>query len=88
MFIQRKNRTVVQAAGTTLGLIYHQTVYNLRNDHRNAIVGLLLTILQSSIFMMAFLLIYLIMGVRNSPIRGDFMLYLMSGIFCRASSCS
>jgi ABC-type polysaccharide/polyol phosphate export permease len=81
LFNQRKNSTIIGAAGTTLGLIYHQTVYNLRNDHRNAVVGLLLTILQSAIFMMAFLLIYLVMGVRNSPIRGDFMLYLMSGIF-------
>ncbi len=80
MFNQRKNSTIIGAAGATLGLIYHQTVYNLRNDHRNAVVGLLLTILQSAIFMMAFLLIYLVMGVRNSPIRGDFMLYLMSGI--------
>ena len=81
MFVQRRNRNLVQAAFTTLALIYHQTVQNLRKTHRNAVVGLLLTILQSSIFMMAFLLIYLIMGVRNSPIRGDFMLYLMSGIF-------
>ncbi|SNR32377.1 ABC transporter [Paracoccus sediminis] len=81
MFNGRRNRTILQAAGTTVGLIYHQTVYNLRNDHRNAVVGLLLTVLQSAIFLMAFLLIYLIMGVRNSPIRGDFTLYLLSGIF-------
>lgn len=81
MFTQRKNRTLAHAAGTTLGLIYHQTVYDLRNDHRNAVVGLLLTILQSAIFLLAFLLIYLIMGVRHSPIRGDFTLYLLSGIF-------
>lgn len=72
---------MLQAASTTLGLIYHQTVYNLRTEHRNAVVGLLLTILQASIFMMAFLLIYLVVGVRQSPIRGDFMLYIMSGIF-------
>lgn len=81
MFIQPKNRTILQAAGATLGLIYHQTVYNLRNDHRNAVVGLVMTVLQSAIFLMAFLLIYLIMGVRNSPIRGDFTLFLLSGIF-------
>ena len=48
LFNQRKNSTIIGAAGTTLGLIYHQTVYNLRNDHRNAVVGLLLTILQSA----------------------------------------
>lgn len=81
MFTQRKNRNMLQAAGTTLALIYYQTVYNLRTDHRNAIIGLLLTILQTVVFMAAFLLIYLVVGVRQSPIRGDFMMYIMSGIF-------
>lgn len=81
MFAPRRNQNMIEAAGSTLALIYYQTVYNLRTDHRNAIVGLLLTILQSAIFMMTFLLIYLIIGVRTSPIRADFMLYIMSGIF-------
>lgn len=81
LFVQRRNRNIFEAAGTTLALIYHQTVYNLRTEHRNAVVGLLMTILQTAIFMGAFLLIYLIIGVRNSPIRGDFMIYIMSGIF-------
>ena len=81
MFVQRRNPTMFHAAFTTLSLIYFQTVYNLRNEHRNAIIGLLLTILQSLIFLMAFILIYAVMGVRNSPIRGDFILYMMSGIF-------
>lgn len=81
MFVQRQNRNMLQAAGNTLGLIYHQTVYNLRNDHRNAIVGLLLTIGQTLIFVGAFLALFLIVGVRASPLRGDFFLYIMSGIF-------
>lgn len=81
MFGQRQSGTMLGAAGRTLGLIHHQTVYNLRNDHRNAVLGLLLTVLQSAIFLLAFLGVYLIMGVRHSPIRGDFMLYLLSGIF-------
>lgn len=81
MFSPRQNRNMLQAAGHTLGLVYHQTVYNLRNDHRNAVVGLLLTISQTLIFMGAFLALFLILGVRASPLRGDFILYLMSGIF-------
>lgn len=80
MFTPRQNQNMIAAAGTTLMLIYHQTVYNLRTEHRNAIVGLLLTILQTAVFMMAFLLIYLIIGMRTAPIRADFMLYIMSGI--------
>lgn len=80
LFGKRSNSNVIQAAGTTLALIYHQTVYNLRTEHRNAIIGLLLTIVQSTIFILAFLLIYLVIGVRTSPIRADFVLFIMSGI--------
>ncbi len=81
MFQQRRNHNLIQAAATTLELIFHQTVYNLRTEHRNAVIGLLLTILQTAIFMAAFMLIYLVIGVRQSPIRGNFMLFIMSGIF-------
>ncbi|MDF3606915.1 ABC transporter [Paracoccus sp. DMF-8] len=72
---------MVEAAFTTLALIYHVTVYDLRKEHANAVVGLLMTIVQSSLFILGFYGIYMIMGVRNSPIRGDFILYIMSGIF-------
>ncbi|MFV0386109.1 ABC transporter permease [Paracoccus sp. (in: a-proteobacteria)] len=80
MFTPRRNQNLLQAAGTTLGLIYHQTVYNLRTEHRNAVVGLLLTILQSAILIAAFLMFYIVFGIRQSPIRGDFLLFIISGI--------
>lgn len=81
MFKQRQNRTMFQAAFTTLALIYHQTVYNLRTEHRNAVVGLLLTMVQSALFVVVMLALYLLVGIGGSPIRGDFLLYIMSGIF-------
>ena len=81
MFIQRQNRNMFEAAITTLALIYHVTVYDLRKDHRNAVVGLVMTILQSATFIVGFLGMYMIIGVKHSPIRGDFILYIMSGIF-------
>ncbi|MFC0200030.1 ABC transporter permease [Paracoccus rhizosphaerae] len=81
MFTQRRNSNMVQAAGTTLALIYHQTVYNLRFSHRSALFGLLAIILQSAVFIIILLALYTLIGIRNSPIRGDFMLYIMSGIF-------
>ena len=81
MFTARQNRNWLEAAGTTLVLIYHVTVYNLRKEHGNAIIGLLMTILQSCLFILGFFGFYLILGVRHSPIRGDFTLYIMSGIF-------
>ena len=42
MFVQRRNRNLVQAAFTTLALIYHQTVHTLRQTHANAVIGILI----------------------------------------------
>lgn len=81
MFKQRHNRNMAEAGFTTLALIYHQIVYKLRTDHRNAIVGLLLTAAQGAIFVVVLLAIYYLIGLRSSPLRGDFLLYIMSGIF-------
>lgn len=81
MFTQHRTRSMGGAVFTTLALIYHQTVQNLRQTHRNAVVGLLLTMLQASIMILAFFLMYLIIGTRTAPLRGDFMLFIMSGIF-------
>lgn len=81
MFKQRHSRNMLESAGTTLALIYHQTVYNLRTEHRNAVVGLLLTMVQSLILITIMMTLFLLVGIRSSPVRGDFMLYIMSGIF-------
>lgn len=81
MFRQRQSTNMAQAGWTTLALIYHQTVYNLRTEHRNAVVGLVLTIVQSALFVVVFLGTYTLIGIRHSPLRGDFLLYIMSGIF-------
>ena len=81
MFTQRRTRSMGGAVFTTAALIYHQTVQNLRKTHRNAVLGLVLTMLQASIMIGAFFLMYVILGVRAAPLRGDFMLFIMSGIF-------
>lgn len=81
MFTTRRNRNMFEAALASLGVIYHLAVYNLRKEHRNALFGLIVTILQSCVFIMGFLGFYLVFGVRHSPIRGDFILYIMSGVF-------
>lgn len=81
MFKQRQNRNMFQAAFTTLALIYHQTVYNLRTEHRNAVVGLVMTMMQSVVLVVVFLGMYTLIGIGKGPIRGDFLLYIMSGIF-------
>ena len=64
-----------------LDLIYHSTVRNIRKTHRNAIVGLFLDIAQTLVFIAVFFVLFSLLGARGAAIRGDFMLYLMSGIF-------
>lgn len=70
-----------EAAFTTLALIYHVTANNIRKGHRNALIGLLMTVVQSIAMIAGFWLLFAVVGVRKSPIRGDFILYIMSGIF-------
>ena len=81
MFQQRRTRNMLEATGATLALVYHQTVYNIRSSHRNPVIGLVMTALQASVFVIIFLAMYTLIGVRTSPVRGDFLLYIMSGIF-------
>lgn len=64
-----------------LELIYHSAVRDIRKGHRNALVGLLLNMLQSVIFIGAFYAMFQILGMRRAAIRGDFLLYIMSGVF-------
>ncbi len=65
-----------------LDLIYHTTVREVRKSHSNALIGLLLSVLQSIIYIAAFYAMFTLVGVRGSGIAGaDFLLYLMSGIF-------
>jgi len=62
-------------------LIYHGSVRHVRKSHGNAVIGLLMNILQTVIFVAAFYVMFQVLGMRGAAIRGDFLLYLMSGIF-------
>lgn len=81
MFQTRRSATTTASLFTNLDLIYHVTVKSVRGGNRNAVVGLVLNIIQSLILVAVFLLMYLVIGIRSSPVRGDFLLYIMSGIF-------
>lgn len=81
IFTPRQNRNMMQAALSQLMLIYHQTVFDLRRGHRNAMVGLLMTVLQSLMMIAAFMVMFLFLGLRSSPVRGDYLIFMMSGIF-------
>lgn len=64
-----------------LALIYHSIVRDVRKTHGNALIGLLINMMQTVILVLAFYVMFTVLGLRGSAIRGDFLLYIMSGIF-------
>ncbi|SMX41378.1 ABC transporter permease [Octadecabacter ascidiaceicola] len=81
MFEARRNLSRSHSAFSMLGLIYHSVVRNVRQEHRNALIGLLLNMMQTIIFVGAFYFMFSVLGLKGSAIRGDFLLFIMSGIF-------
>ncbi len=81
MFQQRTSTNKFHSGVQLLGLIYHATVRSVRKSHGNALLGLFTNILQTIILVMAFFVMSSLLGLRGSTVRGDFLLYIMSGIF-------
>ena len=81
MFQQRTTTSNFQSGARLLDLIYHATVRSVRKSHGNAVFALVTNIMQTVIFVMAFYVMFSVLGLRSVAVRGDFMLYIMSGIF-------
>ncbi|WP_322893261.1 MULTISPECIES: ABC transporter permease [unclassified Yoonia] len=81
MFRAPDTKTKARTLFAMAEVIYHSIVRNLRSSHRNAVIGLVLTMVQSLVMIIAFLVMFMLLGVKSSPIRGDFLLFVMSGIF-------
>lgn len=62
-------------------LIYHGAVRQIRRSHGNAIIGLMLNIAQTLILVAVFYGMFLLVGSFGNAIRGDGLLYVMTGIF-------
>ncbi|MGL6209586.1 MAG: ABC transporter permease [Paracoccaceae bacterium] len=81
MFRPAIPRTGLMSAFVMLELIFHAAVRSIRKSHGNAVVGLLMAIVQSVLMVLIFYIMLSILGGRQIAIRGDFMLYIMSGVF-------
>lgn len=81
MFEQRRYRTTSASAVGLVELIYVNTVRTLRMTHSSAVMGLAISIAQSVAMIGAFLLLFNVLGMRATALRGDFMLFIMSGVF-------
>ena len=65
----------------TCELIFHVAVRDIRMTNSNAVLGLLINIFQSCLMLFTFWFMSAVLGLRGSAVRGDYMLYMMSGIF-------
>lgn len=71
----------IGATGRLFGLIYHNTVRTVRRAHGNAVMALGINIMQTVMMVGVFYVMFSMLGLRGMAIRGDFLLYIMSGIF-------
>ncbi len=83
LFADEHKPSIARGAYKLMDLTFHNTVRSVRKGHRDALFAILTNILQTLVMVGAF---YFFMsffqkfGV-SMAIRGDFLLYVMSGIF-------
>lgn len=81
MFRHRKPRSAWAIAFGLLEVIFHSAVRSVRKTHGNAIIGLFMNMMQTLLLVLVFYVMFGVFNMRGAAIRGDFLLYIMSGIF-------
>ena len=76
-----RSKSSLSIALSMAELIYHSIVRSVRKTHNNAFMAIAMNMLQAVIFVLAFYVMFSILGLRGAAIRGDFLVYIMSGIF-------
>jgi ABC-type polysaccharide/polyol phosphate export permease len=73
------NRTA--SAVNIAELIYHNTVRAIRKTHGNAFMSIAVSVFQSLLFVLFFYVMFSVMGLKGLALRGDFVIFLLTGIF-------
>jgi ABC-type polysaccharide/polyol phosphate export permease len=81
MFRPQVTQTTTRSAFGMLALIFHAAVRSVRKTHGNAVIGLALNILQTVLMIAIMFFLFDLMGIRPTKVRGDFLLFIMSGVF-------
>jgi ABC-type polysaccharide/polyol phosphate export permease len=81
VFYFKRNQTLLGGAFTTMELVFHAVVRSVRSQHANAVMAILINIMQVVVMALIFYLIMSFMGTRVAKIRGEFILYILSGVF-------
>lgn len=81
MFRIEQNQSAPARTFRFLELIYHASVRNVRKTHGSAVMGLVMHLVQSVMMVVIMLFVFNLMGRSVATIRGDLLVYIMSGIF-------
>ncbi|ALI55770.1 ABC transporter permease [Celeribacter marinus] len=81
MFKYSSQQNGFSAAFNILRLIFHNTVRHVRKSHGSPLIGLITNISQAIILVAVFSFMMSILGISRNSVRGDFILFIMSGIF-------
>ena len=77
----RQRRSGISGTLALLKQVYFGHVGGMRKSSgRNAVLGLIGSMMQTVIFIMTFYFMFQMMGARSSPFKGNYMLYIISGI--------
>lgn len=74
-------RSAFGTAYETLELIFHESIRKLRKSHASAVHGMVMSIIQALLMVGIMYFMFDLFGLRQIAVRGDFMLYVMSGVF-------
>ncbi|AMY71524.1 ABC transporter permease [Frigidibacter mobilis] len=80
MFHHDTRKSSLMAAVTLSELIFHSTVRSVRQGHGNAVYGLLINVFQTAAMLLVFYFVMTLIGMRGSALRGNYFLYMMTGI--------
>ena len=69
MFTAGRPTTLLGSVFVTLNLIFEAAVREQRKGHRNALLGLFLNIATTVAFIIAFQIMFSVLGLRGSPLR-------------------
>jgi ABC-type polysaccharide/polyol phosphate export permease len=81
MFQVRTKQNRFSSVISLFEVVFHSVVRSVRSKHNNAFVALGMNIMQAVMFVIVFYIMFSILGMRGAAIRGDFLLYVMSGVF-------
>ena len=81
MYYFNRNRSLLGGAFTSAEIIFHAVVRSIRTQHANAVMAVLINIVQILVVVTVFYLIMTFMGTAVAQVRGNPILFLLSGVF-------